>query len=334
MPARIHSVRYALPPTVYTNADYFAEFPDMQGSSIEKTGVKKRHIAQKGEVSSDLAIQAAMKLIEEEGINPQEIDFLLYNSADLDFYTPATSCVIQGKLGLRNDCGAMDIVNGCSSFVYSLGIASGIIETMGARNVLLLTSSFLTRYIHPQDKANRFLFGDGAAATFITKSDESCIGPFVYGTDGKSYERIIIRDGFARFPLSETSTIDRADEYGNVTSDACFHMDGTAIFLFSNRVVPPLIDDLLNKSGLTKNDIDLFIFHQANEYLNEHLRKKMGISPDRFFHCIKDFGNTVQSTIPIAIREAQVAGKLKPGMTTLLAGFGTGLSWAATIARF
>lgn len=333
MPARLHSVRYALPQKIYSNADYFAEFPEMAGSSIEKTGVKERHIAQAGEVSSDLAVSAALKLIEEERIKREDIDFILYNSADLDYYTPATSCVIQGKLGLRSDCGAMDLVNGCSSFVYSLGIAGGIIETMCARNVLLLTSSFLTRYIHAKDKANRFLFGDGAAATFIVKSDTNSIGPFVYGTDGKSCEKIIIRDGFARNPISESSYTERSDEYGNVTSDACFFMDGTSIFLFSNRVVPPMIEELLQKSGLKKNDIDLFIFHQANEYLNEHLRKKLDISPDRFFHCMQ-YGNTVQSTIPIAIREAQLAGKLKPGMTTVLAGFGTGLSWAAAIARF
>lgn len=333
MPARIHSVRFALPSTIYANSDYFEEFPEMSGSSIEKTGVRERHIAQKGEVSSDLALSAALKLIEEEGIRKEDIDFILYNSADLDFYTPATSCVIQGKLGLRNDCGAMDLVNGCSSFVYSLGIAGGIIETMGARNVLLLTSSFLTRFIHVKDKANRFLFGDGAAATFIVKSDMKSIGPFVYGTDGKNYEKIIIRDGFARFPITESSSVERSDEYGNVTSNACFFMDGTSIFLFSNRVVPPMINELLDKAGLKKDDVDLFIFHQANQYLNEHLRKKLDISPERFFHCMQ-YGNTVQSTIPIAIREAQLAGKLKPGMTTVLAGFGTGLSWAATIARF
>jgi|ERR1044071_6223802 3-oxoacyl-[acyl-carrier-protein] synthase-3 len=334
MPCRIKAVRYALPPTVYTNADYFAEFPDMVGSSIEKTGVKIRHIAQKTEVSSDLALLAAENLLREENIEASSIDFLLYNSADLDFYTPATACVVHGKLGLRSDCGAMDIVNGCSSFVYGLGMASGIIETMGARNVLLLTSSFLTRYIHKGDKANRFLFGDGAAATFITRAEQPMIGPFSYGTDGKSYEKIIIRDGFARFPLSETSYADRIDQYGNVTNDASFDMDGTSIFLFSNRVVPPLIKDVLQKASLEKNDIDLFIFHQPNVFLNEHLRKKMDIPEARFFHCMENFGNTVQSTIPIAIREAQLQGKLKPGMTVLLAGFGTGLSWAATIVRF
>jgi 3-oxoacyl-[acyl-carrier-protein] synthase-3 len=228
----------------------------------------------------------------------------------------------------------MDIVNGCSSYVYCLGIASGIIDTMGARNVLLLNSSTLTRFIHPKDKANRFLFGDAAAATLITRSEESMIGPYVYGTDGKSYEKIIIRDGFARFPLTESSMLDRTDSYGNVTNDASFEMDGTAIFLFSNRTVPPMIEELLSKAKLVKEDIDLFIFHQPNVFLNEHLRKKMGIAPDRFFHCMENFGNTVQSTIPIAIREAQLAGKLKPGMRVLFAGFGTGLSWSATIARF
>lgn len=334
MPSRIHSTRYFLPPTTYTNADFFAEFPELKGSSIEKTGVKSRQVAQKNEVSSDFALAAAELLIAEEGIDRSTIDFILYNSADLDYYTPATSCVLQGKLGLPVTCGAMDIVNGCSSFVYALGMASGIIETMGANNVLLLTSSVLTKFIHPRDKGNRFLFGDGAAATLITRSETPQIGPFVYGTDGAGYEKIIIRDGFARFPLSETSFVERTDEYGNTTSDACFAMDGTAIFLFSNRRVPVLIDGLLAKAALTKNDIDLFIFHQPNVFLNEHLRHKMGIPPERFFHCMENFGNTVQSTIPIAIREAQLAGKLKPGMRVLFAGFGTGLSWAATIARF
>jgi 3-oxoacyl-[acyl-carrier-protein] synthase III len=334
MGARIKAVRYALPPKVYTNTDYFAEFPDMKGSSIQKTGVRERHIAQPGEVSSDLALEAARKLIEEEGINPDEIDFVLYNSADLDYYTPSTSCVIQGKLGLRNNCGAMDLVNGCSSYVYSLGIAAGIMETMGARNVLLLTSSFLTRYIHRGDKANRFLFGDAASASLISYNETPQIGPFVYGTDGKSYERIIIKDGFARFPAIEQSRADRQDEFGNVTNDASFAMDGPAIFLFSNRVVPPMIEELLVKSGKRKEEIDLFIFHQPNMYLNEHLRKKIGIPEDRFFHCMENFGNTVQSTIPIAIREAQLAGKLQAGMTVVFAGFGTGLSWAACVVRF
>jgi 3-oxoacyl-[acyl-carrier-protein] synthase-3 len=334
MPARIHSTRYFLPKTTFTNADFFAQFPELQGSSIIKTGVKSRQIAQKHEISSDFALAAAELLIQEEGIDRQEIDFVLYNSADLDYYTPATSCVLQGKLGLRNSCGAMDIVNGCSSFVYGTGLAAGIIDTMGASKVLLLTSSVLTKYIHPKDKANRFLFGDGAAATLISRSDTQHLGPYVYGTNGKDYEKIIIRDGSARAPLSDNSLVERTDEYGNVTSDASFAMDGTAIFLFSNRTVPPMIDELLAKASLTKNDIDLFIFHQPNVFLNEHLRNKMGIPEERFFHCMENFGNTVQSTIPIAIREAQVQGRLKPGMKTVLAGFGTGLSWAATIAQF
>lgn len=334
MPAQIHSTRYFLPKTVYSNADFFAEFPELKGSSIEKTGVKTRRIAQKSEVSSDMALAAAELLIKEEGIDKNTIDFILYNSADLDYYTPATACVIQGKLGLPTTCGAMDIVNGCSSFVYALGMASGIIETMGAKNVLLLTSSVLTKYIHPKDKGNRFLFGDGAAATLIMHSDEQMIGPFVYGTDGASYEKIIIKDGFARFPLSETSFVDRTDEYGNTVNDASFDMNGTAIFLFSSKRVPVMIDELLKKASLSKDEIDLFIFHQPNAFLNEHLRHKMGILPERFFHCMENFGNTVQSTIPIAIREAQVAGKLKPGMRVVFAGFGTGLSWAATIAKF
>lgn len=334
MPARIHSTRYFLPKNAYTNANFFAEFPELKGSSLEKTGIKSRRIAQKDEVSSDLALAAAELLIKEEGIDRSSIDFILYNSADLDYYTPATSCVLQGKLGLSNSCGTMDIVNGCSSYVYAVGIAAGLIESMGARNVLLLTSSTLSRYIHPKDKSNRFLFGDAATATLITHSETADIGPFVYGTNGKSAERIIIRHGSARFPLGEASFMDRTDEYGNTTNDASFDMDGTSIFLFSVRTVPGMIDEVLTKASLTKEDIGLFIFHQPNVFLNEHLRKKIGIAEERFYHCMENFGNTAHNSIPIAIREAQKEGRLKPGMKAVLAGFGSGLSWAATIVQF
>ncbi len=334
MPCKIHSTRYSLPRTPFTNDDFFAEFPELRGSSIEKTGVKKRFIAHKDEISADLALSAASTLLNEGKIDPSTIDFLIYNSADLDYYTPSTSCVLHGKLDLGSQCGTMDLVNGCSSYVYCLGIAAGIIETMGARNVLILNSSTLTKFIHSGDKANRFLFGDGAAATLITRSNESAIGPFVYGTDGKNYEKIIIKDGFARYPISEQSLVNRIDPYGNITNDASFDMDGTAIFLFSVRTVPGMITELLERAKLSLNEIDLFIFHQPNVFLNEHLRKKIGISEERFFHCMENFGNTVQSTIPIAIREAQNCGKLKSGMRVVLAGFGTGLSWSSTIVRF
>ncbi|HEU4719245.1 MAG TPA: ketoacyl-ACP synthase III [Bacteroidia bacterium] len=334
MKARISAIEYVLPEKIYTNEDFFSEFPGAKAETLLKTGVRKRHIAGKDEISSDLAFRAAEKLITENNIDRSAIDFLLFNSADIDYYTPATACVLQGRLGLKNSCGAMDILNGCSGYVYSLGIATGIMESMGAKNILLLNSSTLTRFIHPRDRANRFLFGDAAAASLITFSETGAIGPFVYGTDGKSFEKIIIRHGFARHPVTQESLTDREDEYGNVTNDASFYMDGVGIFLFSVRTVPPMINELLQKAGQTMDDVDLFVFHQPNAFLNEMLRKKLNIPEEKFVHCMADFGNTVQSTIPIALKEMQKQGRLREGMNVVMTGFGTGLSWAATLARF
>lgn len=330
----IKAISYYLPEKVYSNDDFFRDFPNAKGSSLEKVGVKKRHIVAPGQTASDLAFEAAEKLFEEHKIDRSQIDFLILANLEPDYYTPSSSCVIHGRLGLEKKCGTTDFTHGCSAYVYGLGMADGFIHSMGAKNVLLLTASVLSHTFHPKDKSSHFVFGDGASATLITSSQQAGLGPYVYGTDGKGFERIIVRDGHARNPLDEDSYVEKTDEYGNVTSPAHFYMDGVNVFLFSIRTVPPMITGLLEKAGLTQDDIDLFVFHQPNKFLNETLRKKTGIPEDKFVHCIEDFGNTVQATIPIALYESKLNGRLKPGMKVVLAGFGVGLSWAATIARF
>jgi 3-oxoacyl-[acyl-carrier-protein] synthase-3 len=334
MPFTISAVSFHLPETSYSNEDFFREFPEMKGKSLEKTGVVHRKVVQPGDVPSDLALKAAEKLMEEHKIDRDEIDLLVYCSLDFDYYTPTTSTVIHGKLGLKNSCGAFDFSLGCSAYVYALATINGLMATTGVRNALLLTASGLTRFMNKKDKSNRFLFGDAGTATFITNSGKGKIGPFVFGTDGKGFEKIIVRDGYMRNPISETSYIETTDEYGNVNSPANFYMDGLATFLFGVRRVPPMISELLQKANLSVSDIDLFIFHQPNVFLNETLRKKIGIPEEKFVHCMENFGNTVQATIPIAIHESIKNGRLKPGMKVVLAGFGVGLSWAATIVEF
>jgi len=334
MPATIKAISYFLPPEIYSNEEYFTDFPDAKTSSMEKIGVKKRHIVASGQTASDLAQGAAEKLFSEHRINRHDIDFLLVSILEHDYYTPSTACVLHGKLDLKKQCGALDYDLGCSAYVYGLGLADGVMKSMGAKNVLLLTASVLTHTFHPKDRSSHFVFGDAGSATLLTFSEEENLGPFVFGTDGTGYDKIIVRDGGARNPLTENSKKEIVDEYGNVTSAATFTMDGLAVFNFSLRTVPPMIQELLDKSGLTQNDIDLFVFHQPNVFLNETLRKKMGIPETKFVHCMENFGNTVQATIPIALYESKLNGRLKPGMTVLLAGFGVGLSWAATIARF
>jgi 3-oxoacyl-[acyl-carrier-protein] synthase-3 len=333
MPPTLLGAAFHQPARRYSNADFFREFPDAIGRNLEKTGVLDRAVAE-GEVSSDLALAAAEKLIREMNIDRSTIDLLVYCSADFDYYTPATACVLHGKLDLPASCGAFDLTLGCSAYVYALATINGLMQTNGAKNALLLTASTLTRLIHKEDRPNRFLFGDAGSASLISASGTGSLGPFVFGTDGKGFEKIIVRDGYLRHPYTDASWIDEKDEFGNVTNPASFYMDGLSVFLFSVRIVPPMIEELLGKARLKMNEIDLFIFHQPNVFLNETLRKKMNIPEEKFVHCMDRFGNTVQATIPIAISESMRSGRLKPGMKVVLAGFGVGLSWAATVAQF
>jgi 3-oxoacyl-[acyl-carrier-protein] synthase-3 len=334
MASTISAISYYLPEKIYSNENFFHDFPEAKQASMEKIGVKKRHIVAPGQTASDLAFEAAEKLFAEHNIDRSQIDFLLVSILEHDYYTPSTACVLHGKLGLKKQCGALDFDLGCSAYVYGLGLADGVMKSMGAKNVLLLTTSVLTHTFHEKDRSSHFVFGDAGAATLLTVSEKENLGPFVFGTDGSGYEKIIVQDGGARNPLTENSSQEIADEFGNVTSRDTFSMDGLGVFYFSMRTVPSMIEELLGKSGMTMNDIDLFIFHQPNVFLNETLRKKLGIPAEKFVHCMEETGNTVASTIPIAIYESRKNGRLKPGMKVLLAGFGVGLSWSATIARF
>jgi 3-oxoacyl-[acyl-carrier-protein] synthase III len=334
MPARISAISYYLPEKVYSNEDFYADFPEAVGSSLEKVGVKKRHLVAPGETASDMAMKAAEKLFEEHGIERSSIDFLILSILEPDYYSPPTSCVLHGKLGLNKNCGTLDYAHGCSAYVYGLGMADGVISTMGAKRVLLITTSTLSHTIHPADKASRFVFGDGSAATLIEFDAKNGLGPYEYGTDGSGYKKIIIEDGYARNPITTDSYKELKDEYGNIASKAHFRMEGVDVFLFTARTVPVMIRNLLEKSGLTIDEVDHFVFHQPNVFLNETLRKKIGIPQEKFIHYMAETGNTVQSTIPIALYELMKQKKIKSGDTVVLAGFGVGLSWIATIARF
>jgi 3-oxoacyl-[acyl-carrier-protein] synthase III len=334
MPARIAAFTYFLPDTAYTNADFAAHFPEARLQSLEKIGVEKRHIAAPGQTSADLAAGAAERLFSEYIIDRSSIDFLIYCSFEHDYFLPTTACILQQRLGLSTRCGAFDMGLGCSAYVYGIATAVSLLETLQLKNVLLLTASTLSRKIHPRDRGNRYLFGDAASATLVSFSEKKQTGPFTFGTDGSGAEMIIVPHGGERHPLNETSFEETTNEYGNVSSPATLHMDGFDVFKFSVATVPGLIDETLQKAGLTKDDIDLYVFHQPNVFLNETLRKKMMIGEDKFVHCMKEFGNTVQATIPIALTESLKNGQLKPGMKVLLAAFGVGLSWSCGIIDY
>lgn len=317
--AAIGGLAYYLPPKVETN-EYLVETMGLDWTAndiFNKTGIKQRHVA--GEAcASDLGYEAAMKLFEEhEGLN-KKIDYILFVSQSADYVLPATSCILQDKLGLPKNCGAIDINQGCSGFVYGLSIAKGVIESGLATNVLLITAETYTKYIAAQDKSTRTIFGDGAAATWICGCDneDDKIGCFVLGTDGQGRNNLIVPNSGAR----------QGKEH-----DAELFMDGPEIFQFTLTSVPKMVKEILKKADRDIESIDYFVFHQANAFILKHLRDKMKISSGKFCIDMEDTGNTVSPSIPIALRRAVESGTIKKGMKVMIAGFGVGYSWGGCL---
>lgn len=330
MSAFIRAISYYLPEGVLTTTELAEMFPEWSAEKISgKVGIRERHFVANNETASDLAIKAAEKLFVENNIDKSVVDFILFCTQSPDYFLPSSSCIIQNSLGLSTKCGAFDFNLGCSGYEYGLAVAKGLIMSGVAKNILLLTSDTYTKYIHPKDKGNRTIFGDGASASLISTDGFAEICDFSLGTDGSGTDNLIVLTGGARYrkPLNDFNV----DEDGNVHSSDHLYMNGGAIFDFSSNVVPLMVEDLLDKHGLKRDDINLFVFHQANKYMINYLRKLMEIDKDKFYIYMENVGNTVSSTIPIALYEARKEDRLKGNV--LLAGFGVGLSWGGCIIK-
>ena len=330
MKAYIKAIEYYLPEKVLTNTEIAERFPEWSAEKVaSKVGITERHISGDNETAADMAYQAAEKLfIANEGVREQ-VDFLLLCSQSVDYKLPSSSCILQNRLGLKTSCGAFDFNLGCSGYEYGLAIAKGLILSGIAKNVLLLTAETYTKYIHPEDKGNMTIFGDAATASLISTEGFAEIGEFVLGTDGSGSEDLIVKTKGARIPNITGNKVE--DENGNIQWDDHLFMDGKAIFDFTSDAVPAMTEELLKKENLKQDDIDLWVFHQANKYMINYLRKLMCIEKEKFFVFMDKVGNTVSSTIPIALVEAKKEGRLHGNV--LLAGFGVGLSWGATVIR-
>ena len=333
MIAYIKAVSYYLPQMELTNAALSALFPEWSVEKIAaKIGIATRHIAAKDEFATDMAIAAARLLFKTHDISPGTIDFVLYCTQSPDYFLPSGSCIIQDKLGIGVSAGALDFNLGCSGYIYGLGLAKGLIAAGISKNILLLTSDTYSKFISPNDKSNRTIFGDAAAATLISTSGFARIGEFELGTDGSGAENLWVKNGGLRYPGRNENV--STDEYGNERSAGDLYMDGPEIFSFTSREVPRLVLSALAKNGLAKADVGQYIFHQANRYILEHLCKKMNIPPGRFYIHMENTGNTVSSSIPIALSEAVKEKGPDATEKWLLAGFGVGYSWGATVITF
>ncbi len=333
MSAFIKGISYYLPDDILTNELLVKDFPEWSVEKIaEKVGIKERHIAAKNETALDMAVMAAKKLFDEHQVDKSTIDFVLLCTQSPDYFLPTSACILQDRLGLPTNCGALDFNLGCSGFVYGLSLAKGLIAGSIANNVLLITSETYSKHIYLKDKGNRTIFGDAACATLISTNGFAEILHFSLGTDGRGAGNLMVKTQGMRYP-DKTNEI-TFDEFGNPVSDDYLYMNGTEIFNFTLASVPKLVEDTLINNHLQQSDIGLFVFHQANQYMMNYLRKKLKIAPEQFYYYMENVGNTVSSTIPIALYEAVKDHSIKKNMNILIAGFGVGYSWAGNILKY
>ena len=329
MGVKITDIEYYLPEKIITNDQLAKEYSDWSSEKIEKkVGIRERHIVNEDETALDLALKAAEKVL--KNYSKDKIDFLLFCTQSPEYYLPSGACILQDRLGLNKNIGAFDYNLGCSGFIYGLAMAKSLINSNIAKNILLITSETYSKHIYPKDKSNRTIFGDAAAATIIKKLETEQIGEFVLGTDGSGYKNLIVPNGGLRNRYDPNAKeID--DGSGSIRTNNNIYMNGPEIFNFTIKAVPKVVSETLKKNNTTLNEIDYVIFHQSNKYMNEYLRKKINIPKNKFCENLLHIGNTVSTTIPIAIKDSLDNNFIKKNDNVLLVGFGVGYSWGGTI---
>lgn len=317
----IKAIEYYVPKAVLSNESLASVFPDFSSEKMFiKTGIKQRYLSGKDETAMDMAIQAANKLFLSSPINKTDVDIILFCTQTPDYFLPTSACIIQDRLGLNKSVGAFDFNLGCSGYVYGLSLAKALIESGQAKNILLLTGDTYSKLLDPDDKSVRIIFGDAATATWVGEIDSE--QPFIshtqYGTDGLGQSNLYVHGGGMRHK-------------NDAHIDPYLRMNGPKIFEFTLDIVPKICQKLIEVESLSLNEIEMFVFHQANRFMLEHLRKKMGIPENKFLISMDMCGNTVSSSIPIALKNTiNAVSQLR---RVLLCGFGVGYSWAANVVN-
>jgi 3-oxoacyl-[acyl-carrier-protein] synthase-3 len=324
--AAVGPIAVHLPERIETNEDLQADNPkwDM-GLIASKTGIYTRHIASPQECSSDLGVAAAEKLFDQFDIDRQSIDFLLLCTQTPDYPLPTTACLMQDRLGLSTNCGALDFNLGCSGFVYGLSIADGLIRSGVAKRILFVTAETYTKMIDPRDRSLRTIFGDGAAATLIESDERQSLSGFRFGTDGRGGNTLLATDKGFRCPEDAIQPRHRK-RWG---SD--MYMDGPALINFTVEKVPELVAGILRDTGTSPNEIGTYLFHQATFKMLNELQVQLGVPEDRMPILLRDIGNTVSSTIPILIQQLRENDALTRDEKNVMVGFGVGWSWAGCL---
>lgn len=324
--ATIGPISVCFPARLESNELLQAQYPGWDIPLIaSKTGIHQRYIAGPDETASDLAVSAAQRLFTDYAIERESIDFLLYCTQTPDYPLPTTSCLLQERLGLATRCGALDFNLGCSGFVYGLALAEGLIQTGSVKRILLITAETYSKYIDADDRSLRTIFGDGAAATLIDAGPVKSLFGFRYGTDGSGADTLLVADGGARCEEQRLKPRHRKRWSSRL------YMDGPSLISFTVDAVPRLVDQILTEEGIDRQQVDLFLMHQATRKMLEQLQLRMGLDEARMPIELEKCGNTVSATLPILIHDLRAQGRLKAGSLHCLVGFGVGWSWAGCL---
>ncbi len=334
---QIADIAYSLPEKILSNEELAKRYEGWSADKIfAKTGIKTRHVLSENEYISDVALSAVNTLKKQSNLDLNQVDALILCTQTPDYALPGTSSLLHKRLNLSSHCLTFDFNHGCTGFIYGLSIAGSMIHSGLIENAIAIFAESYSRWCHPLDKSVSTIFGDGAAAVYLTKTvREKGVGPFLFGTDGEGFMNLTVPQSGAHLKISNGKGIEEEkDTSGNIRTPLNLLMNGPELFRFAISTVPDAITDLLKKASLQLEDIDKFVFHQANKFMLENLRKISGIPLEKMIYGIEDTGNTVSASIPIAMKKAIDEKKIIPGDKVMLIGFGVGYSWGGTIVTW
>lgn len=331
----ISAMAGAVPSHIIENLKYTEFFPQDQVTEVvEKVGVYERRFADAATCSSDLCFAAAQKLFADNDIDRSEIDLLVFISQTQDYRMPATACTLQHRLGLSNSCVAFDINLGCSAFIYGMSVVYSMMQSSGLRKALILDGETRSKVYGPRDRRSAFIFGDGGVAALVERNEKFGETTLSLNSDGSRADLIMIKAGGYRHPSTPETLKERVvDEYGNMRSEEQGYMKGGDVFNFVIREIPRDLKKTLAESGKTVEELDYIVFHQANNFINSYIAKKMKLDVTKIPHTIEKFGNTSSVSVPLTI-VSELRGKLEGSKTLMLSAFGVGMTWASAVASF
>lgn len=334
MTSTITGIEYELGSETLSYEDLEARFgAEAMKKVLTGTGIRNRRVAPAGVCGSDLAFAAADRLLNRLEVDRSTIDLVVQCTQSPDYLLPTTACLLQQRLGLSKNCGAFDINLGCSQYVYGLSVVHSMLAAGLVKRALLLTGDTMSQTVNPKDRAVVPIMGDAGSATLLEPADQGFLG-FVFGTDGSGAHYLTIPASGFRMRHSAETSLETTDAEGNTRSPENIYMNGAAIFHFAISVVPQAVHQLLTKLGITLDDVDCILFHQANKFMLDYLVKKLKIPAEKTHFYVEQTGNTSGSTMPGVLTDALRAGKVKPGALVVMVVFGVGLSWAATAMRW